>query len=298
MKEQLVLGCSTPYYEVMSHFVTSPHGQILLHTGGGFLPKNIHENHRSRMKERYIKTGLNGFAHHEALELLLYYSYPRQNTNEIAHRMIAEFGGLHNLLEADPLDIQQRCNTTLHVAILLNLIPQMANVYIQSRWERGTLLNTLKAAVDFTTRLFVGYTREVFYIICLDAGYAVKHVEKIAIGTLNQTTIYPRDLLTTGLLQHTAAVIITHNHPGGTIKPSDGDDASTKRVIETLEMISISVVDHIIIAGKKFYSYDKSADPKDGVRVKGYEPVIIEPIPKPEPSAEVSEEASEESTEK
>ncbi len=59
---------------------------------------NIHANHRSRMRKRYIEKGLGAFAEHEILEMLLYYCYPRRDTNEIAHNMISKYGSLHNMM--------------------------------------------------------------------------------------------------------------------------------------------------------------------------------------------------------
>lgn len=58
----------------------------------------IHDGHREKMRHRFCETGLEGFADHEALELLLYYAIPRRDTNELAHRLLARYGSLAALL--------------------------------------------------------------------------------------------------------------------------------------------------------------------------------------------------------
>lgn len=69
--------------------------------------KNPHEGHRERMKQRYLSQGLDGFAEHEVLEMLLFYSVPRADTNELAHALLDRFSDLHGVLSAEPMELCQ-----------------------------------------------------------------------------------------------------------------------------------------------------------------------------------------------
>lgn len=220
------------------------------------MSKNLHENHRSRVRERFMKNGLEGFADHEVLELLLYYCYPRRDTNEIAHRLINVYGSLYKLLEADTHDIINRCEVTQNVAVLISMIPKIANLYFRSKWTRDAVrIDDLKIAGKYALSLFVGRTNEAFYALLLDAGYKLNNISLIAEGTLDETPVYPREIVSEALKHQAAAIILMHNHPGGTIKPSHRDMEATRRICEGLKFLSIKVIDHIIVAGDKYYSF-------------------------------------------
>jgi len=218
--------------------------------------ENIHENHRSRVRKRFIENGLKGFADHEVLELLLYYCYPRKDTNAIAHAMLQEYGSLHNLFEADTKDIVNRCNTTENVAVLLAMIPKLANLYFSSKWSRGAvILDNLTTTIKYATALFVGHTRESFYIFCLDASYRLNSTSLIAAGSLAETPIYPREIVAESLKHQAVKLVLAHNHPSGNAAPSRQDFESTQKIANGLDFLGISVVDHVIIAGNNYYSF-------------------------------------------
>jgi DNA repair protein RadC len=93
----------------------------------------MHEGHRKRVKDRFLSEGLDAFEDHQVLELLLFYCIPRRDTNELAHRMIKEFGSLAGLFEAEPKDISKRCGVSENTAILVSLVPSLARRYFKAR---------------------------------------------------------------------------------------------------------------------------------------------------------------------
>jgi DNA repair protein RadC len=226
---------------------------------------NVHENHRARMRKRFIDNGLDDFAEHEILEMILYYCYPRRDTNELAHRLIREFGSLYKLMDAGIHEIQTRCNISENAAVFISMIPSLAKRYTQSKWDEKTTLRDEVTAGRLAVSLFVDATMEVFYVICLDTQHRLNHVARMTDGTLNETAIYPREVIGTVIRHQAAAVILAHNHPGGSVKPSRLDYEMTRRLKEGLEFINVDVVDHIIVAGGKYYSMAKH-----GQLVNGY----------------------------
>ena len=220
--------------------------------------KNLHEGHRDRVKNKFITNGFDSFDDHQILEMLLFYCYsPRLDTNEQAHKMIRQFGSLHNLLEASPHEISKKCGVTKHVAVLIAMIPQLAKRYNMSKWKKGSRLTSSRQAGEYCKSLFIGEVNECMYLICLSHQRNIIYAEKISEGTLTQTMVYPRMIVQSALKHQAVAVIIAHNHPGGVPVASKSDLDLTKHIIKALDAIDISVEDHIVVAGDDYYSFSE-----------------------------------------
>jgi len=192
------------------------------------------------------------------LEILLFYGYARRNTNGIAHRMIKEFGSLHNLLDADVDTLIRILKCSENIAVLLNLIPKLANRYLTNKWQpiiKRIALDKKEIAAEFVIDLLTGYTLERFYVICLDTQLRIINVEFISEGVVDEAAVYPRKVIDVALKNNASAVILAHNHPAGTNSPSSGDKEATRRISEAFQTMGIAVIDHIIAAGNTFYSF-------------------------------------------
>jgi DNA repair protein RadC len=219
------------------------------------MSKNVHAGHRQRVKARYLAEGLDAFEDHQVLELLLFYSIPRRDTNELAHRMIREFGSLAGLFEADAKDIARRCNVSENTAILVSLIPSLSRRYFLGKWGEKPIINSSSKAGEYAVSLLAGRIYEVFYVVSLDTQNRVNYADMVHEGTINEAAIYPRLIVETALRHQASSVILAHNHPGGGIKPSGADISVTNKIVSTLESISIKVLDHIIVAGDRYFSF-------------------------------------------
>ena len=216
---------------------------------------NPHEGHRERMRQRYRASGLDGFAEHEILELLLYYCYPRGDTNIRAHNMISEFGSLNNLLDADVETIMERLKCTEPIAVLLNLMPALANRYFRSKWNKNVTINTANEAGAYALDLFVGNTKEHFYVLSLDSQRRLNNVSLVSLGTVDEAAVYAREIVRVIIQNNATCIILAHNHPGGTLHPSAADREVTRIIVEGLAFIGVKVLDHIIVAGDTYYSF-------------------------------------------
>lgn len=219
------------------------------------MEKKLHKGHRQRVKSRYLKEGLDAFEDHEILEMLLFFCIPMKDTNELAHKMINEFGSLAGLLEADPKDICKRCGVSENTAILVSLIPSLARRYFKDKWGDRPVLDSSAKAGEYAVSLFAGRIYENFFVICLNAQNRVNYAALVHEGTINEAPVYPRLIVETALRHQANSIILVHNHPGGSLQPSGADINVTKKIVAALEAISISVVDHIIVAGEKYYSF-------------------------------------------
>lgn len=219
------------------------------------MENNLHQGHRQRVKSRYIIEGLDAFENHQVLELLLFYCIPMKDTNELAHKMIKEFGSLASLFEANPKDISKRCDVSENIGILVSMIPPLARRYFKVKSGERPVLNSTTKAGEYSVSLLAGRNNEVFSVICLDSQNRVNYTDIINEGTINEAPVYPRLIVETALRHQANSVILAHNHPGGTLQPSNADIEITKKIIAAMDPISIKVMDHIIVAGDKYYSF-------------------------------------------
>lgn len=219
------------------------------------MDKKLHEGHRQRVKSRYLAEGLDSFEDHQILEMLLFFCIPMKDTNELAHKMLLEFGSLPGLFEADPKDICKRCGVSENTAILVSLMPSLARRYFKGKWGDKPVLNSSSKAGEYAVSLFTGRTYEAFFVICLDSQNRVNYAAMVHEGTINEAPVYPRVIVETALRHQANSIILAHNHPGGSMQPSGADIEITKKITAAIEAISIKVVDHIIIAGDKYLSF-------------------------------------------
>lgn len=219
------------------------------------MDKNIHKGHRQRLKTRFLTEGLDAFEEHEVLELLLFYSIPMKDTNQLAHKILKEYGSLSAVFDADPNDLCSKCQISLNTAVILSLIPSLSRLYNQDKVKSKVVLNSSSKAGQYAVSLFIGRLYEVFYVISLDNQNKVNDVRLLHKGTINEAPVYPRLIVETALRHHASSVILAHNHPGGSLQPSIADIEVTKKIKTAMDSISIRVVDHIIVAGDKYYSF-------------------------------------------
>ena len=214
-----------------------------------------HGGHRERVRARYRKSGLDCFHDHEVLEMLLYYCYPRGDTNPRAHKMLAEFGSLHNLFDADVEALMDRLGCSENIAVLLNLMPAIANRYFRSKWDSKTIIHNAQAAGEYVINLFLGLSVEHFYVLSLDAQRRIINTSLISKGTVNEAAVYPREVAKVAIQDKAVSVILAHNHPGGSLRPSKADLDVTRQIVDGLGFIGLDVLDHLIVAGDTYYSF-------------------------------------------
>lgn len=219
------------------------------------MSENVHEGHRQRLKRRFIEEGLDGFEDHQVLELLLFFSIPRKDTNEIAHKLISTFGSISNVFESHPKELQKVGGVGENSAILISLISQIARRYLADKAKKTFQLRNVEVAAEYIKSLFVGRKNEVFYVICLDTQLNVIHSAALFEGTVKEAVVYPRKVVECVLRYNASSVILAHNHPGGSIKPSMDDIKTTQKIVNALSTIGVSVNDHFIVTGDKYFSF-------------------------------------------
>lgn len=225
---------------------------------------SIHKDHRQRVRERYLKEGLDGFSEVQVLELLLFYVIPRQDTNPIAHRLIDRFGSLHQVLEAPVEELEKVEGIGPNAALLLSLITAVARVYAVNRTEKQKILRTIEDCGEYLKSFFIGRRSEMVYLLCLDAKCKVLGCREIGEGSVNSANVPIRRIVETALGLNATSVVLAHNHPSGIALPSGEDVLTTHRVAAALSTVDIVLVDHIVVADDDYVSMVQSGHRFDG----------------------------------
>jgi len=214
----------------------------------------VHDGHREKMRQRFLGGGLENFADHEALELLLYYAIPRRDTNVTAHLLLERYGTLKAVLSAPVEDLQKVSGVGENAAILLRLVPRLVQKARLSDNGREIVLNSTEKAGSYLLERFAGEKNEVIFQLCLDRKGKLIACKRMSDGGAAAADLNIRHLVENALLTSASAVILSHNHPSGIALPSQEDYATTRQVQEALRTIGVELADHIIVADGDFVS--------------------------------------------
>lgn len=214
---------------------------------------HLHKKHRERVKERFIKEGISSFADHEILELLLFYAIPQGDTNPVAHKLLETFSTPASVFDATLEDLCSVDGIGYHSAVLIKLIPQLAQYYIKlSVRDKGKILTTHDAG-EYICGMIGCLKKEVFAVICLDSQRNIIAFEILEEGTVSESNVHPRKVVEFALRHNSSSVILAHNHPGGGTAASENDRSVTRQLCMILEGMGIDVLDHIIAASAEKY---------------------------------------------
>ena len=219
---------------------------------------SIHEGHRSRTRERFFQDGLDGFSEIEALELLLYYAIPRQDTNPLAHRLLDHFGNLDYVLGASEQELCEVPGVSKHTAALIMLVRQMTRRGEISRTANIKSIASVEEAAAFLVPRFHGEADEKLILLCLDCQMRITHCEVINHGVVNSVLFDLRKIVETALKRRADTVILAHNHPNGPLLASREDDDATSALYRALDTVHILLYDHLIVFKDQYISYRQS----------------------------------------
>ena len=216
--------------------------------------ENLHEGHRKRMKERFIKSGLDDFAPHNILELLLFYSIPRGDTNPVAHRLIDTFGSLSGVFDATPEELAKVDGVGENSAILISMIPQIARKYLEDKADTANIVGGCSDIGAFLLPKFVGRTNEALMMVSIDNKNKIISCSVVAEGTVDSAKVSRRKIMKEAMKVKATRVILAHNHPCGVAVPSSEDVIMTKEIGRLFAQVGIELVDHIIVANDDYVS--------------------------------------------
>jgi len=219
---------------------------------------SIHKDHRQRLKDRFLKDGLDNFAEVNVLELLLFYCIPRVDTNPIAHRLLDHFGSLNNVFNANTEELEKVEGIGKNTATFLSLITQVGRYYQVQQSQPGKILRTIEQCGNYLMPYFFGREQETVFMLCLDAKCKVICCKMVGEGSVNSANIPVRRVVEMALAANATTVVLAHNHPSGVAIPSADDIQTTQKIASALATVEIILADHIVVSKDDYVSITQS----------------------------------------
>ncbi|MCL2234563.1 MAG: hypothetical protein FWC11_06550 [Firmicutes bacterium] len=218
--------------------------------------KHYHEGRRERVRSSVdADPDFESFSEHEVLEYLLYPVVKRVDTNAIAHDLISRFGTFFGVLHATIDELVEVPYITVEVArYLTSIIPAARKAEI-SKLKNNVFIDSTLLAVEYLRPFFQNRNNERMIVCTLDNNDRVLSVDTISEGDTAYTTVDIKKIVQTACRHSAVKVIIAHNHPAGTLQPSDADKSSTSKIGIALSAMGILLVDHLIFTTNGHYSF-------------------------------------------
>ena len=212
-------------------------------------PANAHYGvgHRSRLRERLLSGGPEALADYEVLEYLLFAGMRQGDTKPIAKALLARFGTLAGVLNADPGALQQVKGVGESSAAALKSVSLAARRMARSEVVNKPVLGSWQSLLDYLAIDMAHLKIERVRVLYLDTRNRLIDDHHVGDGSVDEATIHPREVIRRAMDVGASALILVHNHPSGNAEPSSADIRITKRVAEAGRLLGITVHDHVII---------------------------------------------------
>lgn len=211
--------------------------------------------HRERLRARFLEGGPEALAEYELLELLLCLAIPRRDVKPLAKDLLKRFGSFAAVISAPPERLKEIDGVRDNGVAALKIVQAAALALQREDILDKPVISSWRALLSYCRSAMAHETNEQFRVLFLDKKNAIIADEVQQRGTVDQTPIYPREVIKRALELGATALILVHNHPSGDPSPSRDDIEITKEVVDAAGKLGISVHDHLIIARKGHVSF-------------------------------------------
>ncbi len=217
--------------------------------------KEIAPGHRKRLRERFIKSGLSGFHDYEIIELLLTLGSPRKDCKQQAKEVLRRFKTLRGALSASPQELQQIKGIGAHSAFGIKLVWEVAEEFLKQGIVDKPVYKSAREIFDYLYHSMRDLKKEVFRVIYLSGQNQIIDIADLFEGTVNASSVYPREIMREAIRHNATSLIFVHNHTSGDPQPSRQDKDITRDLVFAGNIMQIGVLDHIIIGDNSYYSF-------------------------------------------
>ena len=218
-------------------------------------PENVPIGHRKRLREKFIKSGLTGFADYEVVELLLSLGTPRKDCKPQAKEALKKFKTLRGVLSASIEELQQIKGIGPHSAFGIKLMQDVAREYLKEQIIDKPYMQSSQAIYEYLYHSMRDLKNEVFKVIYLNSQNQIIDTADLFEGTVNSAAIAPRQIVEQALAHYAAALVFAHNHPSGNCEPSKNDKDITRDLVFAGGTVQIKILDHLIIGNNRYFSF-------------------------------------------
>lgn len=211
--------------------------------------------HRKRVKEKFLSSNPSGFTDYELMELLLFQAIPRKDVKPLAKELIKRFGSIGSIINTNKERLQEVPGVNDNVLLSLKLSQEILNMALKQKVANKNAISSWSALLDYL-KFNMGYLKiEQFRVLFLNKKNLLIADDIMSIGTIDQTLVFPREIVKKCLYHEAGAIILVHNHPSGDVKPSKIDIDLTEEIIKACKTINVVVHDHVIIGENDYYSF-------------------------------------------
>jgi DNA repair protein RadC len=200
-----------------------------------------------RPRERLLLSGPDHLSDAELLAILLGRGAPGVSAVDLARMLLARFGGIRGVLNAPGRSLQALHGIGPGKSAILLATRECCCRYLQEKLLSGKPIGSPADSTKFLLARLRDRPHEVFCCLFLDNRHRVIAFDELFRGTIDNTTVYPREVVKQALLRNAAAVILAHNHPSGVAEPSEADRLITRRIRDALDLVDIRLLDHFVI---------------------------------------------------
>jgi len=206
-----------------------------------------HSGHRQRLRQRFLKTGGDGIADYELIEMVLFAAIPRGDAKPLAKRLLKRFGSFAETIAASTDALREIDGMGEASVSALKIVETAAQRLGQEQVMNRPVLSSWDRLIEYCRMCIGRADREHFRILFLNRKNVLIADEEQQRGTVDHTPVYPREVVKRALPLGASAIIMLHNHPSGDAEPSKGDIDMTREIRETGERLGIQLHDHIIV---------------------------------------------------
>ena len=216
--------------------------------------KSVHADHRKRVRKNVLENGFSQLEEHRLLELLLFYSIPQGDTNELAHNLINEFGSLESIFNQDCDALQRVKGVGEYTAVMLVAMGEAFRRYAKAKPLKKRRYKTTDDYIALAINQLGAEEKEIVVAFCFDEVKSLKKTVTISQGDKLSSEIDVRKVVRTAMESNATYIVLSHNHPENDCQPSASDIDSTRSLCVTLRKLGVLVADHIIVGedGKAF----------------------------------------------
>jgi DNA repair protein RadC len=211
--------------------------------------------HRVRLRQKFLKAGLDGFLDYEIVELLLTLGTPRRDCKEQAKEALREFKSLGGVLEASPHDLQRIRGIGPHNVFGLRFVQEVARRFLREKMMSRAFCRSSREVFDYLYHSLRDLKKEKFKVLFLDAKNQILEEKTLFEGTVDSSAVYPREIIRDALRYEASSLVFVHNHPSGDPDPSLCDKEITKDLVFAAKVMQLKVLDHIVIGNNCYFSF-------------------------------------------
>ncbi len=211
--------------------------------------------HRKRLREKFLKSGLQGFHEYEVIELLLSLGTPRKDCKPAAKEAISRFKTLRGVLEAPSEELQKINGIGPHNAFGIKLVQEVAREFLKEKIIDKPIYRSAQEIFDYLYHSMRDRKKELFKVFYLNSQNQIIEAEDLCEGTVNSSAVSPREVMESAIRKSAVSLIFVHNHPSGNPEPSQSDKELTRDLVYAGGIMHIKILDHIIIGDNRYFSF-------------------------------------------